>query len=91
MNELCSVYKSIAIMGADGKRRIAVVPTLQRASVWRIVCWIREGNAPGLTERYVREVREAHAAGDEKAKMLAKTMLWSFTPSGVVADGSRRR
>ena len=86
MSELCSLYKPS--VREDG--RVVVVPTLERASVWRIVCWVREGNAPGQAERYVREVREAQSAGDEEAKTLAKSMLWSFTPSGVVADGSKR-
>ena len=82
----CSLYKPLVLRIG----RVVVVPTLQRASAWQITCWIRDGNTPGETERYVREVRAAHKAGDEDAKTLAKSMLWSFTPCGVVMDGSKR-
>ena len=85
MNEQCSLYKP-----SVHNERVVVVPTLERASVWRIVCWIREGNAPGQAAERVREVRAAIAANDEEAKDRAKSLLYSFTPSGVVADGSRR-
>ena len=82
----CSLYKPLS--HPDG--RVVVVPSLQRASVEQIVAWVRDGSAPGQAERRVRETRAAEAIGDETAKTLAKSMLWSFTPSGVVARGSKR-
>ena len=82
----CSLYRPN--QHTDG--RITVVPSLKWATVESITGWVRNGGGPGDTTERVAEVRAAVASGDEAAKTLAKSLLWSFTPSGVVAMRSDR-